>query len=1078
MSPQLLLRRFPSAGAHLCRYQGHAHRRRLSSASEVAGGPGWRRQHEEESKAVKVSVWWDFENCHVPQNVNVCRVAQRVSAALRAAGVRGPLSITAFGDVVQLSRAAQEALVATGVVISHVPSSGKNSSDRSFMADLVYWIAQNPPPAHFFLISGDKDFANILHRLRMSNYNILLACPGKTTSVLCNAATIMWPWEALVKGENFSPKRFNHPPDGLSGSWYGHYKGALDDPFVEAESEETIATPVPSDEKLCHNPKNAVTAVPKDVVDGIREALNSYPNGVKLSILLQQLKKNNVPLGNDFFGHKKLSCLLLSMPDIVKFVARSSALREPCVVGVNKKLLEPAEQCFEPLSSVESDVNDNNRGRATHNDKKPPSSVSTSSPEQNCKTLSSQSITRDRSFKQTVYENPAASAVSSSPQDVLPEDQKVCSAADMNARPESPANHKEVVAPGTPSSMGVENTVNSDGLSVNSDGLLKRPTTRPKSSANHKEVDAPGTPSFLGVENTVDSDGLLKRIWVLWNGPESANREVSPCHEGTSAEVADLGTPQQDCNTDQRSRLLNRIHKTSSRNRRSDVRDGSAAMTVNSSTLSDHDHSEKHAEETEKLKRDLPILQNSKPCTGPASVPLCKDGGDTSKMSKGFFSWVMRWWKFGKLDGDNSIAMKNGIDEAKTDIIEESQSLKASTCENEQQVVNKIFTRFYFWDVLGKQLSKPIGSELVSKAKTREELVHGLQNLDCWPLKGLVEKDVNHLIHLLLSEKKWIEETPSSDFPFRLTLPQKRTRTPPNSSTTSTPPNSSTTCTPPNSSTTCTPPNSSTTSTPPNSSKFDLSSLFNVKPLEQGKYGGDKGRTNRTPNREETLSDCHKLLKDLLLQYKYGFNISIFKRQFAQKHGYELDHQKLGYADIESLLQIMPGIRVEFPRVLPAENGNDQGGSKGDGNQSNGDDSIWGELGPVSATAKTAEGVDKETCYRPPTCSEDDFSDDENQAEQEPRRGAEQSSLLKIIDSWNGSKDGSGKKPQEIDGVMDCSRSSPGYLDTLRATRQQQQTQKQYSFVSSDSEEDESKDKLVDSVLGSLQKARGAKASN
>ncbi|VAI29577.1 unnamed protein product [Triticum turgidum subsp. durum] len=1023
MSPQLLLRRFPSAGAHLCRYQGHAHRRRLSSASEAAGSPGLRRQHEEESKAVKVSVWWDFENCHVPQNVNVCRVAQRVSAALRAAGVRGPLSITAFGDVVQLSRAAQEALVATGVVISHVPSSGKNSSDRSFMADLVYWIAQNPPPAHFFLISGDKDFANILHRLRMSNYNILLACPGKTTSVLCNAATIMWPWEALVKGENFSPKRFNHPPDGLSGSWYGHYKGALDDPFVEAESEETIATPVPSD-VICHNPKNAVTAVPKDVVDGIREALNSYPSGVKLSILLQHLKKNNVPLGNDFFGHKKLSCLLLSMPDIVKFVTRSSALREPCVVGVNKKLLEPAEQCFEPLSSVESDGKDNNRGRATHNDKKPPSSVSTSSPEQNCKTLSSQSIIRDRSFKQTVYENPAASAVSSSPQDVLPEDQKVCPAADMNARPESPANHKE--------------------------------------------VDAPGTPSSLGVENTVNSDGLLKRIWVLWNGPESANREVSQCHEGTSAEVADLGTPQQDCNSDQCSRLLNRIHKTSSQNRSSDVTDGSAAMTVNFSTLSDHDHSEKHAEETEKLKRDLPILQNSKPCTGPASVPLCKDGGDTSKMSKGFFSWVMRWWKFGKLDGDNSIAMKNGIDEAKTDIIEESQPLKASTCGNEQQVVNKIFTRFYFWDVLGKQLSKPIGSELVSKAKTREELVHGLQNLDCWPLKGLVEKDVNHLVHLLLSEKKWIEETPSSDFPFRLTLPQKRTRTPPNSSTTSTPPNSSTACTPSN---------SSTTSTPPNSSKFDLSSLFNVKPLEQGKYGGEKGRTNRTPNREETLSDCHKLLKDLLLQYKYGFNISIFKRQFAQKHGYELDHQKLGYADIESLLQIMPGIRVKFPRVLPAENGNDQGGSKGDGNQSNGDDSIWGELGPVSATAKTAEGVDKETCYRPPTCSEDDFSDDENQAEQEPRRSAEQSSLLKIIDSWNGSKDGSGKKPQE-DGVMDCSRSSPGYLDTLRATRQQQQPQKQYSFVSSDSEEDESKDKLVDSVLGSLQKARGAKASN
>lgn len=67
MPPQLLLRRFP--GAHFCRHQGNGHRRRLSSESEAAGSPHYggdrRRQHEEEGKAVKVSVWWDFENCHV-----------------------------------------------------------------------------------------------------------------------------------------------------------------------------------------------------------------------------------------------------------------------------------------------------------------------------------------------------------------------------------------------------------------------------------------------------------------------------------------------------------------------------------------------------------------------------------------------------------------------------------------------------------------------------------------------------------------------------------------------------------------------------------------------------------------------------------------------------------------------------------------------------------------------------------------------------------------------------------------------------------------------------------------------------
>ncbi|CAM0950112.1 unnamed protein product [Alopecurus aequalis] len=985
MSPQLLLRRF--AGA---RRQVHAHHRGLSSASgrPHAGGEMRRasqqQQHDEESRAVKVSVWWDFENCQIPQNVNVCRVAQRVSDALRAAGVRGPLSITAFGDVLQLSRGAQEALAATGVAISHVPSSGKNSSDRSFLADLVYWVAQNPPPAHFFLISGDKDFANILYRLRMSNYNILLACPGSfTTSVLCNAATIMWPWEALVKGETVSPKRFNHPPDGLSGSWYGHYKGALDNPFLEAESEETIATPVPSDSKLCRKSKNGVntTRIPQCVVNGIQEALNPYPNGMNISHLLEKLRKQNVHVDSDFFGHKKLSSLLQSLPDIVEVFG------EPPALAVKKRLLKPAEQSLKPASSAEIDVKDNNPHRAAHTDKESPSFVSTSVSEQNCETLSSQSIVQDRSFKQTVYENPAASAVSSSStQDVLPEDQKEIPAADMNVRTESPANHME--------------------------------------------FDTSRTPPSLGVENTVNSNGLLKRIWLLWNGSESATREVSPCHEGTSAEVVDMRTPHQDHSTDMRTPHQDK--------RSSDGTNSSAVMSDNFPTLPDHEHSEKHADETGTLKSAPSILQNSKPCSGPASVPLCKAGGDTSKMSKGLFSWLTGWWKTEKSDADNSISNKSVTDEANTDMTDESKSLKASTCGSEQQVVNKIFTKFYFWDVLGKHLSKPLASELVSKAKTREELGRGLKNLDCWPINGLVEKDLSQLVHLLVSEKKWIEETPSNHFLFRLTLPRKRT---------------------------C---------VPSNSSKFDLSSLFsNGKPLEQGKHSGDKGRTNRSLTREEVLSDCQKLLKDLLAEHKSGFNISIIKRQFAQKHGYELDHQKLGYADIESLLQIMPGVAVKFPRVVRAESGNGQGGRKGGGNQRNGNDFIWEELGPVSGTSKTAEGVDKGTCYQPPSHSEDEFSDDDNQADQRAR--TEQSSLLQIIGSWNSGKDdGSSKKPQEIDGLVDCSRSSPGYLDTLKAARL---PQPQYCFVS-DSSEDEDKDKLVESVLGSLQKARGAKLPN
>lgn len=79
------------------------------------------RRHEEESRNVRVSVWWDFENCHVPSGVNVFKVAQSITAAVRACGIKGPVTITAYGDVFQLSRGNQEALSSTGINLSHVP---------------------------------------------------------------------------------------------------------------------------------------------------------------------------------------------------------------------------------------------------------------------------------------------------------------------------------------------------------------------------------------------------------------------------------------------------------------------------------------------------------------------------------------------------------------------------------------------------------------------------------------------------------------------------------------------------------------------------------------------------------------------------------------------------------------------------------------------------------------------------------------------------------------------------------------------------------------------------------------------
>ncbi|XVF61823.1 hypothetical protein PTKIN_Ptkin08bG0161700 [Pterospermum kingtungense] len=270
------------------------------------------RHHDEVSRQVKVSVWWDFENCSPPAGFNVFKIAHMITSAVRANGIKGPVQITAFGDVLQLSRTNQFALSSTGVNLAHVPKGGKNSADRSLLVDLMYWISQNPPPAHLFLISGDRDFASVLHRLRMNNYNVLLASPDSAPRVLCSAASIMWNWNELLRGENLTGKHYNQPPDGPYSSWYGHYKVPLEDPFL-VDQPASLRTEELSEGSSESKPQ----PVPKAVKKHIQQILNAHPKGISISDLRSELNRSDVGLDKDLYGYKKFTQFLLSMPQIL-----------------------------------------------------------------------------------------------------------------------------------------------------------------------------------------------------------------------------------------------------------------------------------------------------------------------------------------------------------------------------------------------------------------------------------------------------------------------------------------------------------------------------------------------------------------------------------------------------------------------------------------------------------------------------------------------------------------------------------------------------------------------------------------
>ncbi|CAA7030553.1 unnamed protein product [Microthlaspi erraticum] len=150
----------------------------------------------------KTAVWWDIENCQVPKGVDAHGIAQNISSALKKLNYRGTVSISAFGDTNRIPLAIQQALNSTGIALNHVPAGAKDASDKKILVNMFCWALDNAAPANFMLISGDRDFSDALHQLRLRGYNVLLAQPRKASVPLVHAARTVWLWTSLSAGGN------------------------------------------------------------------------------------------------------------------------------------------------------------------------------------------------------------------------------------------------------------------------------------------------------------------------------------------------------------------------------------------------------------------------------------------------------------------------------------------------------------------------------------------------------------------------------------------------------------------------------------------------------------------------------------------------------------------------------------------------------------------------------------------------------------------------------------------------------------------------------------------------------------
>jgi hypothetical protein len=154
---------------------------------------------------VPVNVFWDIENCAVPSGMKGVHV---VHAIRQFALQRGILkNISAFANFKLLKEKLRADMQESGVVLHDIVTSKANSSDLAILVEILKVVIDHKPPHCIILISGDRDFANVISTLTFRKYKVVLIYSPQASGVLRNTATESVSWNELLKrgGKPFNP---------------------------------------------------------------------------------------------------------------------------------------------------------------------------------------------------------------------------------------------------------------------------------------------------------------------------------------------------------------------------------------------------------------------------------------------------------------------------------------------------------------------------------------------------------------------------------------------------------------------------------------------------------------------------------------------------------------------------------------------------------------------------------------------------------------------------------------------------------------------------------------------------------
>ena len=153
-----------------------------------------------ENQTANIAIFWDMENCAPPRGTKGPDIVENLRSTLKDFGAIR--HIYGYAELRLIPKDLRMELQRSGVHLIDVPVQEKDAADKMIISDLIMFAVDNPPPKILVLISGDRDYAYSLAKLRLRGYEVILLIPpvGAHQSLLAQADRII-DWYDLARGE-------------------------------------------------------------------------------------------------------------------------------------------------------------------------------------------------------------------------------------------------------------------------------------------------------------------------------------------------------------------------------------------------------------------------------------------------------------------------------------------------------------------------------------------------------------------------------------------------------------------------------------------------------------------------------------------------------------------------------------------------------------------------------------------------------------------------------------------------------------------------------------------------------------